>query len=96
MADPVTVAGVAQADRRTHIERINDAPKQEDDSMLSDAQFSELKELLTTLLTPGYECSKLMLPQLQAEAARREAWERREKQSKMPPDAAAEGAPKQE
>ena len=47
---------------------------------ISDEQFSRLVELLT----PGYECSKLMLAELQARDAERQKFEA---QPDLPPDA---------
>lgn len=69
MTDPVTTMGMDPRDRRTHVERLGGAVAQETDTMLSDAQFAELKALLVEMLTPGMECAKLMLPELQRQAA---------------------------
>lgn len=44
------------------------APTQECDAM-NEAQFTDLKQTLVDLLTPGYELSKLCLAQMQARLA---------------------------
>lgn len=58
-------------DNLTHIERINGplpALPIKDDAM-SPEQFADLKQTLVTLLTPGYELSKIALAQVQARQA---------------------------
>lgn len=69
MTDPTVTSGVQSEDRRTHVERLNPAFAPSKGPAMTPEQFAELKALLTTLLTPGYELSKLYMAQAQAQMA---------------------------
>jgi hypothetical protein len=70
-----TVFGTGNDDLRTHIDVRHppaNVPRETGDSM-TDAQFAELKALLTQLLTPGYELSLLYLEKYKADVAAQQA-----------------------